>query len=134
MGRVYIEDVTSIALLYHYKATGSISTMLSRSIIEEYAKIINQNLDDMQSDFKGNCLSAEEYSIYFNTQDENKKWYSVLRSDIDLAKAQSDLIKRLMGYDVIRASQKPNALEVLDIKLIDGRMQKIERDKQKVYR
>ena len=84
MGRVYIEDITSIALLYNYEATSSISMMLPHDMIKEYAKIVELNLDEMESNFNGVYSLDNEVLIYFNTQDENGKWYSVLKSDIDI--------------------------------------------------
>ncbi len=130
MGRVYIEDITSIALLYNYEATSSISMMLPHDMIKEYAKIVELNLDEMESNFNGVYSLDNEVLIYFNTQDENGKWYSVLKSDIDIKKARYDY-GYIRSYDLITASRMANALEVLDIELVGERMKRIEHKKPK---
>lgn len=130
MGKVYIEDVTSIALLYNYEATSSISMMLPHDMIKEYAEIIDINLDEMRSNFNGVYPLDKEGLIYFNTQDENGKWYAVLKPDVNIEKAKYDYVYR-SSYDLIIASQMANALAVLDIELENQRMRKIEHKKSK---
>ena len=132
MGRVYIEDVTSIALLYNYEATHSDSMMLPHNMVQEYAQMIDTNLDTMGSKFDG--VYPLDYSklIYFNTQDENGNWYSILKPGVDVEMAKDFYIyRRKTGFDLEMASKMPNALEILNIELIEGKMQKLEHDRQK---
>lgn len=134
MGRVYIEDVTSIALLYNYRATNSISMMLSQAKIKEYAQMIGFNLDEMESDFSR--VYPVDYSklIYFNAQDENGNWYSILKPDIDI-EVSEDVYERQLLYtpDLYKAATMENALAALDIEFVDNKMQKIEHKKSKQF-
>ncbi len=130
MGRVYIEDVTTIALIYNYEATGSHSMMLSHDMIHNYAQVIDDNLDEMGSDFNGVHPLDFSSCIYFNTQDENGDWYSVLKPDVDIEKAKEEYIYG-RSFDLELASKKENALLLLGIKMDGLLMKKVERNKVK---
>ena len=131
MGRIYMEDVTSIALIYNYEATHSGSMMLSYNRIREYAEMIDLNLDAMGSNYDGVYPLDASKLIYFNTKDENGNWYSILKPGTNIEKAKEENLYRKKSLDLERASKMPNALKVLGIELVDGKMQEIEHKKEK---
>ncbi len=123
--RVYFEDITTLALLYHYEATKSHSRMLPHIIIKEYDRIIDKNLDDMNSSI--DIVYPLDYAklIYKNTQDENGNWY-----DLDVEYERYNIVNNTTR-DLIVTSQMPNALEALGIQMIDGKMKKMEKTHHK---
>lgn len=123
--RIYFEDITTLALLYHYEATQGISRMLPKSLIEEYDKMIDKNLDEMNSTINVVYPLDYEKLIYRNTQDENGEWYSVLRFDLDIGE-EKYRITHNSQKDLLAAAKMANALETIGIQLIDGKMKKIE--------
>lgn len=125
--RVFLEDIATLALLYHYEATTSSSSMLPISIIQEYAKVIDVNLDKINSTI--NRIYPLDYNklIYTNTQDENGIWYAVLKYDLNIEGISYDILSNTTE-DLKIASQMSNALEVLGIQMIDGKMIKKEHE------
>ena len=111
--RIYMEDTVTIALLYNFDATGSM--MLSLDKIKEFDCKIDDNLEKMSS--KVNMIYPIDYSklIYFTSYDEKGNWYYMCKIPID----------------VIRASKKENALDVLGLKLEDNKIVKKEKNKVK---
>lgn len=101
MGNVYIEDITSIALIYNYEATHSDSMMLPHNMVQAYAQMIDTNLNAMGSNFNG--VYPLDYSklIYFNTQDENGNWYSILKPGVDIEMAKDIYIYTEESQDLI---------------------------------
>lgn len=132
MGRVNIVDITTIALIYNYKATHSHSMMLSHEKIQEYAQIVDEILDEMNSSFSGVYPFDFSKSIYFNTQDDNDNWYSIIKPDIDIEMAEITYIWK-GSYDLEKASKNENALAVLGIKMDGNVMKKIENVKVKQF-
>lgn len=119
--KLFIQDSTTIALLYNYKATGSM--MLSSDKVKLFDAIIDSNLEKMDS--KVNMVYPIDYStlIYFNSYDENENEYCILNPNFNEEKAIIKYIYRT-PYDIIRASQQENALEVLNLELVDGKIVK----------
>lgn len=132
MGRVNIVDITTIALIYNYKATHSHSMMLSHEKIQEYAQIVDENLDLMNSSFNGAYPFDFSKSIYFNTQDDNDNWYSIIKPGVDIEMAERTYIWR-GSHDLEKASKDENALAVLGIKLDGNIMKKVEKVKVKQF-
>jgi len=120
------EISTSLALLYNYNARCG-DMLISRDTLKEYHKVIEENLKDM--DKKYGRIGSLDYpkSIYFNSEDENGKLYSILKSDIDVRKAMNDYYS--LPLPLIMASQEENALNVLGLTLLDGKIVKKEKHK-----
>lgn len=127
MNTVCIEDATTLALIYNYEATHSISMMLKHSQIKNFAEAINFNLQQMGKEIwpiEGLDL------IYFNSQDEDGNWYSILKPDFDIEKVKYSYVYA-GSFDLWQSSQLPNALEKINIEFVNGKMQKIEKEEQK---
>lgn len=127
--RTYFEDIASIALLYNYQATARM--LLSYDKIKEYDEIINNNLDKMNSNINYINSLDNSKSIYFYSKDENDKEYLILKPYFDFEKARYEYIGCL-PLDIIIASQKENALEVIGLELVDGKLLKKDYEKAKV--
>jgi len=126
--RIYMEDTVTIALLYNFDATGSM--MLSLDKIKEFDCKIDGNLEEMSS--KVNMIYPIDYSklIYFTSYDEKGNWYYILKQDFDREQTEIDYMCKI-PIDVIRASKRENALDVLGLKLEDNKIVKKEKNKVK---
>ncbi len=127
MNTVCIEDATALALIYNYEATHSISKMLRHSQIQKFAEAINFNLQQLSKEI---WPMEDADSIYFNSQDEDGNWYSILKPDLDIEKVKHSYIDTGSFYLWV-ASQMPNALEKINIESVNGKMKKIEKERQK---
>lgn len=123
--RTYESDIVAMALLYRYESNGSM--MLSYDKIEKFDKIINENLDDMNSSCGIGIRHEEDSELYFTSTDESGKLYAIIKPGSD--------IKRLWEYhvgclplDVIIASQMQNALDVIGLKLKNNKFECIYGD------
>ena len=126
--RIYMEDTVTIALLYNFDATGSM--MLSLDKIKEFDCKIDGNLEEMSS--KVNMIYPIDYSklIYFTSYDEKGNWYYILKQDFDREQTEIYYMCKI-PIDVIRASKRENALDVLGLKLEDNKIVKKEKNKVK---
>lgn len=123
------EISTSLALLYNYSARRE-DMLISRDTLKEYHRVIEENLKVVDSKI-GHIRSSDfPESIYFNSLDENGKLYSILKPDIDTEKAMYDYYS--LPLPLIIASQEENALDVLGLTLVDGKIVKKEREEHKV--
>lgn len=130
--RVFKEDITTLALLYNYEASKSYSRMLPQSMINEFDKVIDINLDEMDSTMSVVYPLDSTKLIYTNTQDEDGNWYSVIKSsctDTDLDRV-INIFREDEYFVLMEASKKANALETLGIQLKDGKMERIEKKKE----
>lgn len=116
--RTNISDITVMALLYRRRSVGT--TMLSYDRINEFDRIINQNLDAMQSTCSRNLRYSYEVNseTYHNGLSENGTNYAILVPNVNLDKSWERHINRL-PIDVITASQMENALSVIGLKIIN---------------
>ena len=119
--RTKFEDVASMALIYTNRAFGN--KMISYDKVEEFDKVINENLDNMNSEINPSLFYDEESKLYFHATDENGKLYLVIDPRADLKLAQSYHIGCL-PIDVIVASQMENALSIIGLQLVDGTLVK----------
>lgn len=126
--RTIFEDTAAMALIYTNKATGN--KMISYDKVIQFDKIINENLDEMNSIIKPFQFYEEKSELYFYATDENDKLYLVIKPDADLKKAQSYHIDYL-PHDILVASQMKNALEILGLQLINGKL--VQNDNFKKY-
>lgn len=120
--RTYETDIAAMALLYRYQCDGSM--MLSYDKIEKFDEVINKNLDGMNSSCGIGVRYEEEPELYFTIVDENGKKYAVMNKTADINKARSYHIG-VLPTDIIIASQMPNALEIIGLKLDKGDLKKI---------
>lgn len=125
MNTVCIEDATTLALIYNYEATHSISMMLKHNQIKDFVEAINFNLQQLGKEI---WPIQDLGLIYFNSQDEEGNWYSILKPDLDIEKVKYNYVYK-GSFELWQASQMPNALEKINIESVDGKMQKIEKEK-----
>lgn len=127
MNTVCNQDATTLALIYNYEATHSISMMLKHSQIKDFAEEINLNLQQLGKEI----WPIENLDlIYFNSQDEDGNWYSILKPGLDIEDVKHNYVYR-GSLELWQASTMPNALGKLNIEFVNGKMQKIEKEKQK---
>jgi len=126
--RTKFEDIASMALIYTNRALGN--KMISYSKVEEFNKVINDNLDVMSSEVDSRLCYEEESRLYFHATDESGKVYLVIDPNSDLKEATSYHIGCL-PLDIVIASQMDNALEVIGLELVDGQLVK-RKEKQLV--
>lgn len=126
--RVYIQDTTTLALLYNYEATRGM--LLAVDKIRKFDHIVDNNLEEMNSNV--NMVYPLDYSklIYFTSFDEKGNEYCILKPDFDEEEARIKYIYRA-PYDIIKASKKGNALDVLGLRLEDNKIIKKEKNKVK---
>ncbi len=126
--RTKFEDIASMALIYTNRALGN--KMISYDKTVEFDKVINENLDIMNSEIEILLFYNEESRIYFHATDETGKVYLVIDPNADLKKAEQYHIGCL-PLDIVIASQMDNALETLGLELKDGQLIK-RRNKQMI--
>ena len=127
MNTVCNQDATTLALIYNYEATHSISLMLKHSQIKAFAEEINLNLQQLGKEI----WPIEDLDlIYFNSQDEDGNWYSILKPGLDIEDIKYNYVYR-GSFELWQVSTMPNALEKLNIEFVNGKMQKIEKERQK---
>lgn len=126
--RIFIQDITTLALIYNYEATRGMLLALDK--IKEFDHIVDENLEKMNS--KVNMVYPLDYSklIYFTSFDQKGNEYCILKPDFDEEQARINYIYRA-PYDVIKASKMENALDVLGLRLEDNKIIKKEKNKVK---
>lgn len=127
MNTICNQDATTLALIYNYEATHSISMMLKHSQIKAFAEEINLNLQQ----FGKEIWPIDDLDlIYFNSQDEDGNWYSILKPGLDMEDIKCNYIYR-RSFELWQVSTMSNVLEKLNIEFVNGKMQKIENERQK---
>ena len=126
--RIFIQDTTTLALIYNYEATRGMLLALDK--IKEFDHIVDENLEKMNS--KVNMVYPLDYSklIYFKSYDENGNWYCILKPNFNREQMEINYMYKI-PIDVIRASKNENALDVLGLKLEDNKIVKKEKNKVK---
>lgn len=119
--RTYLADTIAMALLYRKQYVES--EMLSYDQAIEFDRIINENLEAMNS----SCRIGIRYDgydtsdLFVKMTDENGKLYCVIVPGADLEKAWHFHIGCL-PTDVLIAAQMPNALQLINLELVDGKL------------
>lgn len=113
--RIMFEDAVNLALIYINKATGR--NMISYDKASEFDRVINNNLDNMNSSVSFSY--DNESKLYFPATDENGRTYLVIDPNVDIKTIKRCTIGSL-PTDVLVASQKKNALNVIGLKLVNG--------------
>lgn len=111
-------DIVAMALLYRNQCDGT--GILSYEKALEYDRVINANLDVMNSPCGISDREETDNRLYFTSTDANGDLFAIINPSADLDKARSWHIGCL-PVDVIVASQMPNALDVIGLELVDGR-------------
>ena len=77
----YYDDIISVALLYNYFATHK--KMLSYEELENYAKVVNDILLNINNDYICMYYSENLNPIYEGYKDENNQLYLKLKKEVD---------------------------------------------------
>ena len=131
---IHLNQAVSLALIYNYRATDGSATMISADSVFEYEKIVNSNLKEMNTSVNSlthDYLVDTDELFYFYTQDADNKGYYVLKVDDKSVEKRKRYIMGL-PLDIVLASQKNNALELIGLRLIDGKIRKLKRRKRRV--
>lgn len=114
--RTCFEDIAVIALSYLNESQET-KKMLSYDKVKEYDKIINDNLEAMNSQITLPSSFEEGNSFYyFRGEDENNKIYLIINPNVNIKAA----MKNILGYlpnEIIVASQKANALKAIGLQI-----------------
>lgn len=130
MSKIYSEDAYSIGLLLLNNATNGITTMARKNTLEQYYKCVNDNLTKMGvPDIHFYSINNEEL-IYNISCDEYGEVFLILRSDIELDKVQSRYLG-ILPLNFVIAAEKENALAILGLKLENGNLKVIEKEKSR---
>ena len=116
--RTYESDIVAMVLLYRKEYVGTDMILYEKAI--NYDRVINYNLDNMNSSCGIGIRSEEESLLYFLIQGEDNKLYAVIRPEADLKKAWSYHIGCL-PTDVVVASQMDNALSEIGLIMVNGK-------------
>lgn len=127
---IHLNQAVSLALIYTYRATNGTTTMIDSLKTIEYEHIINKNLKEMKS--KINSLTPDyqinKDELFFSYQEDiNGNGYYVLMSDKESIEKRKKYIMTL-PLDVVISSQKQNALEVINLELVDDKIIKKENE------
>ena len=130
---IQLHHAISLALIYINRATYGSANMITLEQSKEYQSIVNNNLKEMKSKIRDLtppdcCITMDELFFSF-AEDINREGYYILKDDYESLEKRKRYIMHL-PLDVVLASQKNNALEVLDLVMIDGKI--IKKDKSKI--
>lgn len=116
MARLCKEDAYSLGLLYICLYSDNMRKMVKLDTLKNYHEIIEQNLEEMNSDkldlYATLWLYKEEEPIYFTSENENGEVYCILKHNIDIYKVFSTY-SNYLSTDVFEASQSDIALKCL---------------------
>lgn len=117
--RTYLTDSITMGLLYREKYTGT-QRILYDDLLE-YDSVINQNLEERNPTVPllTKCPYYEQSKLFLITTDETQKKYAVIRPEANLEEAWNTHIGCL-PLAVVIASQMPNALEKINLELVNG--------------
>lgn len=125
--KIYCEDAYCLGLLYTYMNTGI--SMVPYDNLIMYGDIVNKNIEDIEKNNVSLPLwTGEEEKIYSVVGDIDGNMYFSLLPDFDLDKAVS-MHMGCLSSDALVASQMDNALSVLGLQKVDGKIVKKENDK-----
>lgn len=115
---INFEDAAVIALSYLSRANSNI-IMVSYDKVRNFKRIIEKNLDEMNSQINSPFEYFDESSLYFRGSNSAGEIYIILKPTTDIESA----IDNVMGYlpcNINIASRKPNALKAIDLELLNG--------------
>ena len=131
---IYLNQAASLSLIYTYRATNGNTTMVKCDDVKEYEKIVNQNLKDMNSkvyDLTPDYL-VDKNDLFFTYQNDIEEiGYYVLKNDSESVLRRKRYIMSL-PLDIILASQRPNALEAINLVIVDGKILKKDDSVKKI--
>lgn len=107
--------------------------ILSYDSVNEFDRIVNENLEVMES--KVGIVYSLGYSrmMYFVSTDEFGKTYFILNPTFNLAKAKYDYAYKV-PMDVMVASKRENALNAIGLTLQDNKIIKMEESPKKIIK
>ena len=117
MERVDLFTAAQLALIYNYRVTGT--DMVKKENVFAFQNAINENLDNMNSSVRRIACFDDPFCFY--AEDSCGNGYYIFKPE----DKYNDMIRRFIMFfplDVIVASQKNNALETLNIIVLDGKM------------
>ena len=121
---IYLNQAAAISLIYTYRATNGKIIMISCNEVREFEKIVNENLKKMNSKVYNltpdYLIDKDELFFTYQTDIEGNGYY-VLKNDNNSINNRKRYIMS-MPLDIILASQKTNALESINLIMIDGKM------------
>ena len=121
---IYFNQAVSLALIYIYRASAGNINMIGYNQAKEYEKVVNQNLQEMNSTI-GNLTPDSAVTIddlfFFYAEDRDESSYYVLKPDERSIKQRVSYIINL-PFDVVYASQMPNALDILGLDFSNGQI------------
>ena len=125
---IYFNQATSLALIYTFRATKCYEeTVISKNQIEAYEEVVNNNLKEMNS--KVSSLTPDylidQKTLFFFCAKDDENTYYLLKSDDESIERRKKYIMNL-PLDIVEASQKENALDILNLQLVDGQIKKKE--------
>ncbi len=113
--------VIEMALLYAKKYSDSDTLPLDK--INTYGRIINENLNMMGSPYFLEEKHDQGPQLYNLAFDENKNMCAIIDEDADFEAAWWYYIS-FLPMDVVVAAQKANALHVIGLDFVDGKILK----------
>ena len=115
---INFEDAAVIALSYLSRANSNI-IMVPYDKVRNFKRIIEMNLDEMNSQINSPFEYFDESPFYFRGTNYTGEFYFILKPTADIESA----MHYIMGYlphDIYVASRKPNALKAIDLELLNG--------------
>ena len=127
---IFLNQAISLALIYIYRATCGSANMIGLDKAKEYKKAVNENLKKANSQIhylSSDHLVKPDDLFFFYAEDRDENGYYVLKADEASIEKRKSYIKGL-PFDVVLASQMPNALSVLGLELCEGQIIKKKTD------
>ena len=131
--RTYMSDITAMALLYRKEYCGT--TMILYDKVIEFDRVINENLEEMNSScgIGLRCVSEDTTNLYFMATDEEGRLYAVIDPNANLRRAWDWHIV-LLPSDVIKASYRDNALNVIGLQNKNDKICQIDNENKNITR
>ena len=115
--RTNLDDTAGKALVLLNKYTGL--TMIKYDQIEEFDRIINQNLDEMNSQSKYVYYPALPNDFYYVAVDQDGTKYAIMYPNADVKKAYKWYICT-EPYDKFKALFMSNALSAIGLEVVNN--------------
>lgn len=121
--KIFKEDAASLALFYSY--IGNKGRILKEEIVDQFDMTVDSNLEILRSKSYVYPLDYSKLPFFKATDNENTLYY-VLKENFNNETFMNDYFYWL-PKDVIKASQNENALSILGLTLVDGKIEKFEK-------
>lgn len=131
---IHLNQAASLALIYLYRATFGEVTMINTEQVDDFFKIINANLKEMETkvyNLTPDYMIDPDELFFIYGVDENKNGYYILKNDDQSVHQRLSYVIGL-PLDIVIASQKANALKCIGLEIVDGEI--IKPDSKKLTR